>query len=228
MEKTHRKVRSYVRREGRFTPAQREAFSRYWSVYGIEDGDQVLDYEVLFGRHAPVHLELGFGDGQVLKTLASRHPEHDYLGVEVHRPGVGRLMRELADLEIDNVRIACTDGSEFLQRRIAESSLSGIMIFFPDPWPKKKHHKRRLIQPAFVAMAASRLQPGGSLHLATDWEDYALQMLEVLSAEPSLQNTASGTGFSARPESRPLSKYEARGQRLGHGVWDLIFRRRQR
>jgi tRNA (guanine-N7-)-methyltransferase len=227
MEKTRRKVRSFVRREGRFTPAQREAFSRYWPVYGIDEGQQKLDYAELFGRHAPVYLELGFGDGQVLKTLAARHPEYDYLGVEVHRPGVGRLMRELAELDVGNVRVACTDGSELLHRRIAEASLAGIMIFFPDPWPKKKHHKRRLIQPDFVHMAASRLQPDGLLHLATDWEDYALQMLEVLSAEALLENTDPGKGFTARPDSRPLSKYEARGQRLGHGVWDLVFRRRQ-
>ena len=223
----YRKIRSYVRREGRFTPAQRAAFESLWPRYGVDaDGSAPFAFTRLFGRDAPVYLELGFGDGQVIRELARRNPGNDYLGVEVHRPGVGRLMRELDEEGLENVRVACTDGSELLRDRVPAASLAGIMIFFPDPWHKKKHHKRRLVQPDFIRVVATKLQAGGIIHLATDWEDYALQMLEVLSAEPLLGNTSPDGGFIERPDSRPLSKYEQRGIRLGHGAWDLAFRRR--
>jgi len=185
------------------------------------------DFEKLFGRRSDVFLELGFGDGRVLKTLAARHPENDYLGIEVHRPGVGRVMRELNEEGLMNVKLAAEDGMDILQQNIAAKSLAGLLIFFPDPWHKKKHHKRRMIQPEFVHMAATRIKPGGILHLATDWEDYAAQMMEVLSAEPLLENIHLENAFIERPESRPLTKYEQRGLRLGHGVWDLLFRRRE-
>jgi len=221
-----RKIRSYVRREGRFTPAQRDAFARLWPVYGLDPETGPWDLAAIFGRRAPVTLELGFGDGRALKSQAAANPERDYIGVEVHRPGVGRLMRELEIDGIGNVRVACADGSEVLAHNITPGSLDAILVFFPDPWHKKRHHKRRLIQPGFVRMAAERLRPGGILHCATDWQDYAEQMLEVLSGEPLLENTAPGGGYVERPESRPLTKYEQRGQRLGHGVWDLVFRRR--
>ena len=170
-------------------------------------------------------LELGFGDGRVLKTLAARHPENDYLGIEVHRPGVGRVMRELNEEGLTNVKLSAEDGMDILQQNIAADSLAGLLIFFPDPWHKKKHHKRRMIQPEFSHMAATRIKPGGILHLATDWEDYAAQMMKVLSAEPLLENIHLENTFVERPESRPLTKYEQRGLRLGHGVWDLVFRR---
>ena len=222
-----RKIRSYVRREGRFTPSQRLAFKSLWPVYGVDKTVEQWDFEKLFGRRSDVFLELGFGDGRVLKTLAARHPENDYLGIEVHRPGVGRVMRELNEEGLMNVKLAAEDGMDILQQNIAAKSLAGLLIFFPDPWHKKKHHKRRMIQPEFVHMAATRIKPGGILHLATDWEDYAAQMMEVLSAEPLLENIHLEYAFIERPESRPLTKYEQRGLRLGHGVWDLLFRRRE-
>ena len=220
-----RKIRSYVRREGRFTPAQKLAYKSLWPVYGLDVTPEQWDLARLFGRQSDVFLELGFGDGRVLKMLSARHPENDYLGIEVHRPGVGRVMRELEEQEQRNVRVASEDGMEVLQRNIPDQSLAGILIFFPDPWHKKKHKKRRMIQPEFVRAAALRLQQGGILHLATDWEDYAQQMLEVLSAEPLLKNTSLENTYVERPQSRPLTKYEQRGLRLGHGVWDLVFQR---
>ena len=220
-----RKIRSYVRREGRFTPAQRSAFESLWPVYGIDVSDGEWDYPSMFGRQSDVFIELGFGDGRVLKTLATRHPENDYIGIEVHRPGVGRLMRELHEEEIHNVRVFSEDGTEVLKKNIPSHSLSGVSIFFPDPWHKKKHKKRRMIQPKFVSVVASRLKHGGILHLATDWQDYAEQMLEVLTAEPSLKNLSPDNTYIERPDSRPLTKYEQRGLRLGHGVWDLVFER---
>lgn len=220
-----RKIRSYVRREGRFTPAQKLAYKSLWPVYGLDVTPEQWDLARLFGRQSDVFLELGFGDGRVLKMLSARHPENDYLGIEVHRPGVGRVMRELEEQGLRNVRVASEDGMEVLQRNIPDQSLAGILIFFPDPWHKKKHKKRRMIQPEFVRAAALRLQQGGILHLATDWEDYAQQMLEVLSAEPLLKNTSLENTYVERPQSRPLTKYEQRGLRLGHGVWDLVFQR---
>ena len=222
----YRKIRSFVRREGRFTPAQKSAYASLWPVYGLDVTAEQWNFTQLFGRQSNVFLELGFGDGRVLKTLSARHPENDYLGIEVHRPGVGRVMRELAEEGLQNVRVVSEDGTEVLQNNIAAASLAGILIFFPDPWHKKKHKKRRMIQAAFVHLAASRLQQGGILHLATDWEEYAQQMLEVLSAENLLENTSLENAFIERPESRPLTKYEQRGMRLGHGVWDLVFRRK--
>jgi len=179
----------------------------------------------MFGRESKVFLELGFGDGRVLKTLATRHPENDYIGIEVHRPGVGRLMHEMHEAGLKNVRVICEDGDVIFQKNVPRDSLAGIFIFFPDPWHKRKHNKRRLIQADFVHMAASKLQSGGKLHLATDWKDYAIQMLKVLSSEPLLENSGEENGFVERPDSRPLTKYEQRGLRLGHGVWDLVFRR---
>jgi tRNA (guanine-N7-)-methyltransferase len=224
-KKWQRQIRSYVRREGRFTPAQRSAFASLWPVYGIDAGSEQLEFSTIFGRKSDVFVELGFGDGRVLKMLAALHPENDYIGIEVHRPGIGRLMRELHEEGLNNVRVVCGDGTAILKNNIPLDSLAGISIFFPDPWHKKKHHKRRLIQPGFVHMAASRLRQGGILHLATDWEDYAQQMLVVLSAEPQLQNIHIENSFVERPDSRPLTKYEERGLKLGHGVWDLVFRR---
>jgi tRNA (guanine-N7-)-methyltransferase len=223
--KHQRKIRSYVRREGRFTPAQRSAFESLWPDFGLDVTAEPWDFSAIFGRQSEVYLELGFGDGTALKTIAARHPENDYIGIEVHRPGVGRLMRELHEEGIQNVRVASEDGTGILKENIPLNSLQGISIFFPDPWHKKKHNKRRLIQQEFTRMAVSKIKHGGVLHLATDWQDYAEQMLEVLMAEPQLENSSLDGAYVERPDSRPLTKYEQRGLRLGHGVWDLVFRR---
>ena len=186
--------------------------------------DAVLDADAVFGRRAPTILEIGFGMGDATAHIAALLPEHDFIGCEVHEPGVGALLKRIGEQGLTNLRIVQHDAVQVLEHMIAPASLAGIHIFFPDPWHKKRHHKRRLIQPAFVAQLASRLAPGGYLHCATDWEPYAQQMLAVLSAEPALLNTAQG--YAPKPAYRPLTKFENRGLRLGHGVWDLVFTRR--
>jgi len=220
-----RVIRSFVRREGRITVAQTRALEQLLPRYGVAPGDAPLDLAALFGREAPVHLEIGFGNGEALAAMAGAHPENDYLGIEVHRPGVGMLLRALEAGGITNVRVLCADAREVLERRIPDGSLSAVYIFFPDPWPKKRHHKRRLVQPEFVTLVQRKLRVGGVLHLATDWEDYAQQMLAVLAAADGLDNTAPGGQFVARPAARALTRFERRGHRLGHGVRDLVFRR---
>jgi tRNA (guanine-N7-)-methyltransferase len=186
-------------------------------------GPEPIDCEAAFGRRAPVVLEIGFGMGDATAAIAQQLPETDFLGVEVHTPGVGALLRQIGERGLTNLRIVQHDAVEVLRTMVPPASLAGIHVFFPDPWHKKRHHKRRLIQPALVALVASRLQPGGVLHCATDWEPYAEQMLQVLSADPLLANTAAG--YAPRPDYRPLTKFEARGLRLGHGVRDLVFSR---
>lgn len=212
-------------RAGRTTPAQQLALAALGPRYCIPYRPALLDLDVAFGRAAPKILEIGFGMGETTAKITAAHPHNDYLGIEVHPPGVGALLRLIEQGALDNVRIIQHDAVEVLQQMIAPATLAAIHVFFPDPWPKKRHHKRRLIQPPFVALLASRLKPGGMLHLATDWQEYAQHMLEVLSAEPMLVNTA--PGFAERPASRPATKFEQRGVRLGHGVWDVIFTRRQ-
>lgn len=212
-------------RAGRTTPAQQFALAALGPRYCIPYRPALLDLDVAFGRAAPKILEIGFGMGETTAKIAAAHPHNDYLGIEVHPPGVGALLRLIEQGGLDNVRIIQHDAVEVLDQMIAPATLAAIHVFFPDPWPKKRHHKRRLIQPPFVALLASRLKPGGMLHLATDWQEYAQHMLEVLSAEPMLVNTA--PGFAERPASRPATKFEQRGVRLGHGVWDVIFTRRQ-
>jgi tRNA (guanine-N7-)-methyltransferase len=192
-------------------------------VYGVPFSPIALDLDRVFGRAAPRILEIGFGMGETTAAIAQEHPENDYLGIEVHTPGVGSLLKRIAELHLANLRIVQHDAVEVVQQMIAPEALDGVHVFFPDPWPKKRHHKRRLIQPAFVALLASRLKSGAVLHVATDWEDYATQMLDVLSAEPSLRNAASG--FAERPATRPETKFESRGRKLGHRVWDLVFSR---
>lgn len=220
-----RVIRSFVRREGRITAAQTRALEQLLPRYGVAAGDAALDFAALFGREAPVHLEIGFGNGEALAAMAGAHPENNYLGIEVHRPGVGMLLRALEVGGLTNVRILCADAREVLERRIADDSLSAVYIFFPDPWPKKRHHKRRLVQPEFVTLVRRKLRIGGLLHLATDWEEYAQQMLAVLAAVDGLENTAPSGPFVARPAARTLTRFERRGHRLGHGVRDLVFRR---
>jgi tRNA (guanine-N7-)-methyltransferase len=219
-----RSIRSYVLRQGRMSNAQRRAHDRLLPRYGIPYREATLDLDAAFGRSAPHILEIGCGMGETTVAIAAANPAIDYLGIEVHTPGVGSLLKQIDAAKLANVRVIQHDAVAVLQQMIAPSSLDGIHIFFPDPWPKKRHHKRRLIQPLFVALAASRLKPGGYLHTATDWHDYAEQMLAVLGAEAQLANTAEA--YAPRPDHRPQTKFEARGLRLGHGVWDLVFRKR--
>ena len=210
-------------RQGRVSKAQRRAHAELLPVYGVPFAPVPLDLDRLFGRAAPKILEIGFGMGETTATIAQEHPENDYLGIEVHTPGVGSLLRRIADLRLANLRIIQHDAVEVVQHMIAPDALDGVHVFFPDPWPKKRHHKRRLIQPGFVALLASRMKPGACVHACTDWEEYARQMLEVLAAEPALRNTASA--YAGRPEARPETKFERRGLALGHRVWDLVFRK---
>lgn len=220
-----REIRSFVRREGRLTPSQKRALDELWPRYGIEEPTRPLDLTALFGRSAPVVLEIGFGNGAQLLARAHAEPDKDFLGVEVHRPGVGRVLNQAEAAGIRNLRVACADAVQVLQGGLSEQSLDEILIYFPDPWPKKRHHKRRLVQPQFARLAASRLKLGGWLRLATDWADYAVQMSRVLNADPLLKNIAPDGGFVARPAERAVTKFEMRGTRLGHAVFDLQYRR---
>jgi tRNA (guanine-N7-)-methyltransferase len=219
-----RPIRSFVLRQGRISEAQQRAYEELLPRYAVGYSPRQLDFDALFGRAAPRILEIGFGMGAATAHIAAAHPENDYLGVEVHTPGVGALMRLLDAQGLENVRIVQHDAVEVLSHMVAPGTLDGIHIYFPDPWPKKRHHKRRLIQPPLVALLASRLKPGGYLHLATDWQEYAEWMLEVLRGEPQLENTAGD--YAPKPDYRPETKFERRGINLGHGVWDLVFRRK--
>lgn len=224
----HRPVRSFVLREGRLTAAQERAFRELWPRFGVDWTPEKgpLDLRTLFGNDRPMVLEVGFGNGEVLADLAERYPERNFLGVEVHRPGVGHLLLQAEGRGLANVRVLRHDAVELLERGLAPASLDGVLLFFPDPWPKKRHHKRRILNSAFVTLLARAIRPGGRFHAATDWEPYALQMLEVLTAADDLFASTAGPGaFSPRPAYRPLTKFEQRGRRLGHGVWDLVFRR---
>lgn len=218
------RIRSYVLRAGRVGSGQARALAEIGPRFVLPYEPRVLDLDAVFGRVAPRVLEIGFGMGEGLAEIAAAHPEIDYIGVEVHTPGVGALLKQIGERGLGNVRVIQHDAVEVLTAMLAPATLAGIHIFFPDPWHKKRHHKRRLIQAPLVALLASRLAPGGHLHLATDWQDYAEQMLAVLGAETRLQNTVSD--YAPRPDTRPLTKFEQRGIRLGHGVWDLVFRRR--
>jgi len=223
-----RPIRSFVLRMGRITAAQERALVELLPRFGVDDaaGNEAIDLDRLFGRTAERSVEIGFGNGENLISLACRHPERDYLGLEVHRPGVGRALIEAERAGLTNLRVACQDAVEIFEQRLAVASLAEVLILFPDPWHKARHHKRRLIQPKFVALLASRLRAGGIVHLATDWEPYAEQMREVLSACADLENVAGAAGYMPRPDWRPATRFERRGTRLGHGVWDLEFRRR--
>jgi tRNA (guanine-N7-)-methyltransferase len=222
---SRRPIRSYVLRTGRMTPGQQRAFDEYWDRWGLEATGGTLDFDRVFGRGGPRVLEIGFGMGQSLVAMAAAAPETNFIGIEVHRPGVGKLLHSMQEQEVDNIRVYCHDAVEVLRDCIPRASLDKVQIFFPDPWHKKKHHKRRLIQAPLVQQLVERLKTGGVLHLATDWEDYARQMMAVLSATAGLSNAHGEGQFAPRPEHRPLTKFEVRGERLGHGVWDLEFRR---
>ena len=221
---THPPIRSFVIRQGRFSRGQQRAYEELLPRFGLPYRAAFLDWRESFGRTAPVVAEVGFGMGETTARIAAEHPERDYLAIEVHTPGVGSLLRQVAEGGLANIRVVQHDAVEVLRDMVAPGSLAAIHVFFPDPWPKKRHHKRRLLQPAFVALAASRLAPGGQLHVATDWQEYAEQALAVLSGEPLLANTAAA--FAERPAWRPETKFERRGLSLGHAVWDLLFTRR--
>jgi tRNA (guanine-N7-)-methyltransferase len=220
-----RAIRSFVTRAGRITDAQVRALDALWPKYGVDGGDTLLDFNVLFGRHAPRTVEIGFGNGENLSRMAAGHPERDYLGIEVHRPGVGRLLLALEEGHLGNVRVICHDAVEVLERQIPRESLDEVVLLFPDPWPKKRHHKRRLVQGAFVELVTERLRPAGVLRMATDWQPYAQEMLAVLTANPRLRNLATDGTYVPRPAERAATRFEKRGERLGHDVWDLAFRR---
>jgi tRNA (guanine-N7-)-methyltransferase len=219
-----RAIRSFVRRAGRTTIGQARAFETLGPRFLVPFSPQPLDLPATFGRQAPTILEIGFGMGEATAHIAALMPEKNFLCCEVHEPGVGALLKRIGEQGLQNIRIVQHDAVEVLDRMLVADSLDGVHVFFPDPWHKLRHHKRRLIQPALVARLADRLRPGGYLHCATDWEPYAQQMLQVLGAEPRLANTA--PDFAPRPDYRPLTKFENRGLRLGHGVWDLVFLRR--
>lgn len=219
-----RRIRSFVTRAGRVSTGQRRAMDELGPRFVVPYSPAPADWEALFGRQAPRVLEIGFGMGASTAEIAAARPGDDFIGVEVHEPGVGALLKLIGEAQLTNIRIVQHDAVEVLEHMIAPGTLDGVHIFFPDPWHKARHHKRRLIQPPFVALLASRLKPGAYLHCATDWQNYAEQMLEVLGADPSLENTASD--YAPRPDYRPVTKFERRGLRLGHGVWDLVFKRR--
>lgn len=220
---TSQSIRSFVLRQGRMSDAQHRFLDEMMPRVGIDFRPEPIDLAQVFGRKAPQIVEIGFGMGQATAQIAQARPDDDFVGIEVHAPGVGGLCKLIEEGGITNLRIVQHDAVEVLRDMIPEASLAGVHIYFPDPWPKKRHHKRRLVQGPFVKLIASRLAPGGYLHCATDWEEYAHQMLEVLSAEPMLANTAEG--FAPKPDYRPLTKFENRGIKLGHGVWDVVFRK---
>lgn len=218
------RIRSFIRRQGRITSAQAKALEDLWPVYGLEP-DQPLDAPAVFGRVAPVALEIGFGNGDSLATMAANHPENDYIGIEVHRPGVGHLLLKIEERGLSNVRVYCADAIDILNQQVTDASLDRLQLFFPDPWHKKRHNKRRIVNAGFLELVCRKLKPGGIFHAATDWEPYAEHMAETLQACPALCSLTADSPFSPRPDYRPLTKFESRGQRLGHGVWDLLYRR---
>jgi tRNA (guanine-N7-)-methyltransferase len=220
---TPRRIRSFVLRAGRTTPAQERALDELWPTYGVDLSDAPLDLEALFGRAAPRCLEIGFGAGEVIGSLAETNSHIDYLGIEVHRSGVGRLLLRAHQGALKNLRVICHDAVDVLRDHVADASFDELLVFFPDPWHKKRHHKRRLIEPAFVSLAAAKLRARGILRLATDWQGYAEQMLEVCNANPALQSLSESSSYVPRPAFRPATRFERRGARLGHGVWDLAY-----
>ncbi|QKI90098.1 tRNA (guanosine(46)-N7)-methyltransferase TrmB [Thiomicrorhabdus xiamenensis] len=224
-EKYSTRIRSFALRQGRLTASQEKALNEHWPEFGLEVKNGMLDFSEVFGRQAPTIVEIGFGMGKSLAEMAEANPHNNYIGVEVHKPGVGALLKLIEEKKLSNVRIFNHDAIEVLEQCIPKDSLDGVYLFFPDPWHKKRHHKRRIVQPAFAATIAEHLKIGGQFHMATDWENYSEHMMEVMSEAPAYRNVSGKGQFTPRPDYRPLTKFEQRGHRLGHGVWDLIFER---
>jgi tRNA (guanine-N7-)-methyltransferase len=220
---TPRRIRSFVLRAGRTTAAQERALGELWPSYGIDLTEAPLHLATIFAREAPRCLEIGFGAGEVIGSLAEANPAIDYLGIEVHRSGVGRLLLRAQQCALKNLRVICSDAVDVLRDHVADAAFDEILVFFPDPWHKKRHHKRRLIEASFVSLAAAKLRGGGTLRLATDWQAYAEQMLTVCNADPALESLSPERTYVPRPEFRPPTRFERRGERLGHGVWDLAY-----
>lgn len=219
----HRKIKSYVLRAGRVSNRQQQGLDLWLKDYQLSIGSNLWNYNDIFGSNAEVIVEIGFGMGGSLLTMAKENPSLSYIGIEVHQAGVGSLVADIHDHQLTNIRVVSHDAVDVFQTQLADNSLTGVQIFFPDPWHKKRHHKRRLIQAEFIHLLAKKIKPGGFIHCATDWQDYAEHILTVLSNEPTLVNQQKVGGYAPRPESRPLTKFEQRGERLGHGVWDLMF-----
>ena len=224
MEQSRRVIKSYVLRQGRLTRGQQQALERLWGVYGVDYSEEPLDFDTLYERAAPLILEIGFGNGESLLQQAASNPDNNYLGIEVHRPGVGRLLGLAEKAGISNLRVINHDAVEVLQQQIPDLSLDRVQLFFPDPWQKKRHHKRRIVNADFARLVYRKLKPGGLFHLATDWQDYAGHMLAVMEQAGGFSNTA-GEALYAKNTGRPSTKFEQRGQGLGHGVWDLVYRK---
>lgn len=220
-----RRIRSFVRRQGRLTKGQQQALDTLWPIMGVEYQPTPVDLPELFGREAPVTLEIGFGMGASLVTMAQNTPHQNFLGIEVHAPGVGACLAAAKDADLQNLRVMCHDAVEVLEKMIPDNSLRMVQLFFPDPWHKARHNKRRIVQVPFAELVMRKLKPGGVFHMATDWEAYAEHMLEVMNSIDGYRNQSEQQNYVPRPETRPLTKFEQRGQRLGHGVWDLMFER---
>jgi len=222
-KKFMREVKSFVRRAGRITPSQEKGLAESWPLYGLSIDDGLLDIKNMFKQQGEIVLEIGFGMGDSLVETAKAHPEKCYIGVDVHRAGVGALLAKMKKADVENIRIYCDDAIDVLEKCIADNSLDAVLIFFPDPWPKKKHHKRRLVQPEFLQLLSKKIKSKGILHLATDWGNYAEHMMEVLEASDDFENQQGKNKFAPRPEERFKTKFEKRGEKLGHDVWDLVF-----
>jgi tRNA (guanine-N7-)-methyltransferase len=205
------------------TPGQEKAYQNLWSQFGVESNEQPLDFSKVFPQPAPVILEIGFGMGDSLAEMAASHPENNYLGIEVHKPGVGRLLKKISEQALANLRVMNFDAVQVLKNQIADNSLQAVYLFFPDPWHKKRHHKRRIVQEDFIQLIRQKLHTGGQFHMATDWEPYAVQMLESMKKAPGFKNYAADGQYIPRPSYRPVTKFEHRGEKLGHGVWDILF-----
>lgn len=224
MIKKHlRTIHSFVKRQGRLTSGQELALETQWSIYGIDYSEDALNFDVLFNQNAEVTLEIGFGNGDSLWQMAQASPDKNFIGIEVHRPGVGHILRLIEDSDCENLRVSNQDAIDVLQHQIPDHSLDRVQLFFPDPWHKRKHNKRRIVQDEFIQQLAKKLKPGGVFHMATDWKDYAKHMLKTLNDSDLFNNLSDDNTFSPKPDERPITKFEKRGHRLGHGVWDLLF-----